>query len=98
VPDSEKREGELREQSDEEQDSAGNLIKGKGGPAIPGLQVFERPVEGEWYVIGADPADGNSQSDASADEDAAVRPGCGAAAGGGGAGARYGDAAAGRGP
>ena len=39
---------------------------GKRGPAIAGLAVFEAPAEGQWYVIGADPAEGNPQSDESA--------------------------------
>lgn len=37
-----------------------------GGPALPGLVVFAEPVAGGVYVIGADPAEGNPQSDESA--------------------------------
>ncbi len=36
------------------------------GPALPGLSVFVGPVPGGCYVIGADPAEGNPQSDESA--------------------------------
>ena len=36
------------------------------GPAIPGLSVYQAPEEGQEYVIGADPAEGNPQSDESA--------------------------------
>jgi hypothetical protein len=36
------------------------------GPAILGLTVFVLPVRGRQYVIGADPAEGNPQSDESA--------------------------------
>jgi hypothetical protein len=35
------------------------------GPGIPGLLVFDEPAEGRVYVIGADPAEGNPQSDES---------------------------------
>jgi hypothetical protein len=35
-------------------------------PAIPGLEVYRVPVPGRKYVAGADPAEGNPQSDASA--------------------------------
>jgi hypothetical protein len=38
----------------------------RGAPAIPGLVVYARPVPGHEYVIGADPAEGNSTSDESA--------------------------------
>ena len=37
-----------------------------GGPALMGLHVWELPQEGRMYVIGADPAQGNPQSDESA--------------------------------
>jgi hypothetical protein len=37
-----------------------------GAPAIPGLEVYAPPVPGRKYVIGADPAEGNPQSDDSA--------------------------------
>jgi hypothetical protein len=36
------------------------------GPAIPGLTVWARPIAGRRYVIGADPAEGNPNSDESA--------------------------------
>jgi hypothetical protein len=36
------------------------------GPAVPGLKVWRSPVPGATYVIGADPAEGNPQSDNSA--------------------------------
>lgn len=36
------------------------------GPALPGLAVYAQPAAGKWYVIGADPAEGNPQRDASA--------------------------------
>ncbi len=39
---------------------------GEKRPAIPGLRVFRRPVEGRSYVVGADPAEGNPSSDDSA--------------------------------
>ena len=32
-------------------------------PAIPGLSVYEEAVEGKYYVIGVDPAEGNPNSD-----------------------------------
>lgn len=35
-------------------------------PAIPGLEVFQLPVAGRHYVVGADPAEGNPTSDDSA--------------------------------
>lgn len=35
-------------------------------PAIPGLTVFEKPKVGHRYIIGADPAEGNPNSDDSA--------------------------------
>lgn len=35
-------------------------------PAIPGLTVHRAPAADGWYVIGADPAEGNPQSDESA--------------------------------
>lgn len=35
-------------------------------PALAGLEVYETPVEGHSYVIGADPAEGNPNSDDSA--------------------------------
>ena len=35
-------------------------------PAVPGLVVWETPVPGRRYVIGADPAEGNPNSDDSA--------------------------------
>lgn len=35
-------------------------------PAIPGLVIFRRPVSGQRYVIGVDPAEGNPTSDDSA--------------------------------
>jgi hypothetical protein len=37
-----------------------------GAPSIPGLEVFRLPQEGQKYVIGADPAEGNPTSDDSA--------------------------------
>jgi hypothetical protein len=37
-----------------------------GAPSIPGLEVYAPPQEGRCYVIGADPAEGNPTSDASA--------------------------------
>ena len=36
------------------------------GPAVPGLTVWARPMAGRRYVIGADPAEGNPNSDESA--------------------------------
>jgi hypothetical protein len=36
------------------------------GPALPGLTIYEEPEVGKWYVIGADPAEGNPNSDDSA--------------------------------
>ena len=36
------------------------------GPAIPGLVIWRLPQPGETFVIGADPAEGNPQSDNSA--------------------------------
>jgi hypothetical protein len=36
------------------------------GPSVPGLTVWARPVDGRRYVIGADPAEGNPNSDESA--------------------------------
>lgn len=35
-------------------------------PAIPGLVIWRKPVEGKKYVLGADPAEGNPNSDPSA--------------------------------
>ena len=43
-----------------------NGLNGLGGPAVPGLTVWEGPVAGRRYVIGADPAEGNPHSDESA--------------------------------
>ena len=37
-----------------------------GAPALPGLEVWQPPLPGRTYVIGADPAEGNPTSDASA--------------------------------
>ncbi len=37
-----------------------------GGLALPGLTVYEGPAAGAGYVVGADPAEGNPQSDESA--------------------------------
>lgn len=37
-----------------------------GAPAVPDLVVWEEPVPGRLYVIGADPAEGNPTSDDSA--------------------------------
>jgi hypothetical protein len=37
-----------------------------GGPAIPNLVIWRLPQPGETFVIGADPAEGNPQSDNSA--------------------------------
>lgn len=34
-------------------------------PSLPGLSVFRLPEPGQWYVIGADPAEGNPTSDES---------------------------------
>ena len=42
------------------------LRLGSVGPAIPGCQVFVGPAADRVYVIGADPAEGNPQSDESA--------------------------------
>jgi hypothetical protein len=39
---------------------------GNGWPALPGLAVWEGPVAGHRYVVGADPAEGNPNSDESA--------------------------------
>jgi hypothetical protein len=35
-------------------------------PAVPGLEVYVPPLPEHWYVIGADPAEGNPTSDDSA--------------------------------
>ena len=40
-------------------------IEDHGGPAIVGLIVYRQPIDGEEYVIGADPAEGNPTSDES---------------------------------
>ena len=37
-----------------------------GGPAVPNLVIWRLPQPGETFVIGADPAEGNPQSDNSA--------------------------------
>jgi hypothetical protein len=37
-----------------------------GAPSIPGVEIYSLPREGCTYVIGADPAEGNPTSDASA--------------------------------
>lgn len=37
-----------------------------GAPALPGLEVYRMPEAGRRYVIGADPAEGNPNSDDSA--------------------------------
>jgi hypothetical protein len=37
-----------------------------GAPAVPGLEVYALPVPGRRYVVGADPAEGNPNSDDSA--------------------------------
>jgi hypothetical protein len=37
-----------------------------GAPSVPGLEVYAPPQKGRSYVIGADPAEGNPTSDASA--------------------------------
>jgi hypothetical protein len=37
-----------------------------GAPALPGLTIWSEPDAGSLYVIGADPAEGNPQSDESA--------------------------------
>ena len=37
-----------------------------GVPALPGLTIWEAPLSGRRYVIGADPAEGNPNSDESA--------------------------------
>jgi hypothetical protein len=52
----------------EEQTLTGGSARSRGErrPAIAGLAAYEAPVEGQWYVIGADPAEGNPQSDESA--------------------------------
>lgn len=39
---------------------------GAVGPALPNLTVWQVPLPGKLYVIGADPAEGNPQSDESA--------------------------------
>ena len=49
---------------DAEATRAGGL--GQRGPALAELRVYEEPVAGQGYVIGADPAEGNPQSDESA--------------------------------
>jgi hypothetical protein len=41
-------------------------LTGEDFPALPSLTVFERPVPGRRYVAGADPAEGNPNSDESA--------------------------------
>ncbi len=38
----------------------------RGAPALPGLTIYRTPEPGAAYVIGADPAEGNPTSDASA--------------------------------
>jgi hypothetical protein len=43
-----------------------NLPSAIPAPALPGLVVFAPPAPGAAYVIGADPAEGNPQSDESA--------------------------------
>lgn len=40
----------------------------RGLPSIPGLEVFAAPLRGRTYVLGADTAEGNPQSDESACE------------------------------
>ncbi len=52
-------------------DGADNIVSSclcveTGLPALNGLTVWESPRPGRWYVIGADPAGGNPQSDESA--------------------------------
>ena len=42
------------------------LRRGWSGPAVPGLVIWRLPQPGETFVIGADPAEGNPQSDNSA--------------------------------
>ncbi len=37
-----------------------------GSPSLPGLTIWETPIPGHRYVIGADPAEGNPNSDESA--------------------------------
>lgn len=39
---------------------------GNDAPGLPGLTVYVEPQPGAWYVIGADPAEGNPHSDESA--------------------------------
>jgi hypothetical protein len=39
---------------------------GADAPAIPGLSIHRAPRDDGWYVVGADPAQGNPQSDESA--------------------------------
>lgn len=38
-------------------------IRAKGSPSIPGLEIYAAPVRGKRYVLGADPAEGNPNSD-----------------------------------
>ena len=45
------------------------------GPAVPGLTVYARPEAGWMYVVSADPAEGNPQSDESAAQVLAVGTG-----------------------
>lgn len=45
---------------------AGTPTQAPGRPALPGLVVYAAPRPNVRYVIGADPAEGNPQSDASA--------------------------------
>lgn len=42
------------------------VLEPDDAPAIPGLRIIEEPVEGEVYVIGADPAEGVQGGDDSA--------------------------------
>ncbi len=41
-------------------------LRAKGSPSLPNLEVYVAPVPGKRYVLGADPAEGNPNSDDSA--------------------------------
>ncbi len=53
-------------QDDSLQPSALSLQPSAAPPALPGLRVWIPPAPGAAYIIGADPAEGNPQSDFSA--------------------------------
>ena len=48
------------------QERAPRVWSGKGAPAVPGLVVWRPPESGRAYMCGADPAEGNPNSDDSA--------------------------------